>query len=210
MKQVFIGMVLAAVLASVSVARAELVYVVEITDLQKAVSHDIKTAAELKELKKSIEDEARVFPKALEQVKKEWEAAEKPAPAAPGEKPAPGAKPDKPVPPTPFPSGMLAPRKCQEKGSFTDRDKAQKKMDQLETAAADVIAKEAKKNQGKQPTEAEKSRQAHAAERAAAAAKAVTALQTKIDELLKNPAGAGGAAAAPAPAAAAAPVAAPQ
>ena len=104
MKQVFIGMVLAAVLASVSVARAELVYVVEITDLQKAVSHDIKTAAELKELKKSIEDEARVFPKALEQVKKEWEAAEKPAPAAPGEKPAPGAKPDKPVPPTPFPS----------------------------------------------------------------------------------------------------------
>jgi len=192
MKQMLVRMALVAGLAGVGAARAEQVYVVEITDLQKKISREIKTSAELKELKKTIDDEARVFPKALELTKKEWETVDK---GAPVEKPKPGEKIEKPLPPTPFPSSMLSPRKCQEKGGFTDRDKAQKRLDQLETAEADALAKDAKKKQGGgQMTDVEKNRQARAADRAAAAARAATALQAKIDDLLKNPPGAGGAA----------------
>ena len=189
-----------AVLACAGMARAEMVYVVETTDLQKKSTLEIKTGAELKELKKTIDAEARVFPKAFELVKKEWEAGDKGAP--PAEKPKPGEKIERPPPPAPFPGNMLAPRKCQEKGSFTDRDKAAKRQQQLEDSAMEAITKEAKKKQGQQLTDKEKAKLARDNERQLAADRAATTLQAKIDDLIKNPPGAGGAATNAAPAAA--------
>ncbi len=205
MKQAFKWMMLAAVLAGVGAARAEMVYLVEITDLQKKVTREIKTSAELKELKKTMDAEARVFPKALDLTKKEWEAVDK---GAPVEKPKPGEKIERPLPATPFPSGMLAPRKLQTKGDFSDRDKAQKRLEQLENAEMDLLSKDAKRNQGRQLTDKDKIKLAREADRAAAADRAAVSLQTRIDELIKNPAGAAapaaaGAAAVAAPAAAA-------
>ena len=98
MKQVFLWMVVAASLAGANLARAETLYVVEISDVEKKVSREIKTSAELKDLKKTIEDEKRLFPKALELAKKEWDttADKGAAPAAAGANPVAGAKPPPP------------------------------------------------------------------------------------------------------------------
>lgn len=201
MKQALMRMVLVAGLAGVGVAKAEMVTVVEITDLQKKVTREIKTSAELAELKKTIDAEARVFPKAQELAKKEWETADKGAP--PAEKPKPGEKVAPPTPTQPFPSGMLSPRKYAEKGSFSDRDKAQKKLEQLDKADEAVLEKAAAKNKGKQLSAAEKTRQAHENERAQAADRAALAVQAKIDDLIKNPPGSAAATSNAAPAAAA-------
>jgi hypothetical protein len=189
MKQMLWRMVLVAALTGVGLARAEIVYLVEVSDLQKKVTREIMTGAELKDLKKTIDAETRVFAKAVELAKKEWEAAEK------GEKPAPGEKVEKLPPATPFPNGTLSARRCQEKGSFTDHEKAQKRLDQIDTAEADLLAKQAKRIAG-QP----KAKNARELERAAVIGRAAMAVQDKIDELIKNPAAA---AAKPAEAAAA-------
>ncbi len=179
MKQMLWRMVLVAALTGVGMARAELVYLVEVADLQKKVTREILTSTEMKELKKTIDAETRVFAKAVELAKKEWDAAEK------GEKPAPGEKVEKQPPATPFPSGTLSARRFQEKGSFTDRDKAQKRLDQIETAEADLLAKQAKRNAGQA-----KAKNMREFERAAAIDRAAMAVQEKMDELIKNPAGA--------------------
>jgi hypothetical protein len=194
-----------AALASVGVVRAEMVNVVEISDLQKKITYEVKTAQEFRELKKQYDAEQRVFQKALDLTKKEWEQGDKGAP--PAEKPKPGEKIERPPPPPPFPSGMLAARRCTDKGFFSDRDKAQKRVEQLDTAAMDAITKAAERNKGK-TSDKDKKKQALENERALAADRAATALDAKIQELLKSPAGAApaapaaGGAAAPAPAAA--------
>lgn len=220
MKQMFIRMALVTVLAGVGVAKAgEDISVVEIVDLQKKSTFEIKTAQEFKDLKKTIDAEARVFPKALELAKKEWDAANKPAPAvpaaaatpaAPGTPAAkpPAAKPPKPAPPTPFPSG-LQPRKYSEKGSFSNHDLAQKKKDQLDKTEADILKKETDKSLKLSAKEKVK-----ADDHAAAVARAVTLVEAKIGDLIKNLPGTGGASpsATPetAPPAAAQPAAAPE
>ena len=183
MKQMLTRMMVVAVLAYVGVAKAESVTLVEITDLQKKTTYEIKTSQEFKELKKTLDAEAHVFPKALELTKKEWETSDKGAP--PAEKPKPGEKVEKPAAQQPFPASMLSFRKCAEKGNFADREKAQKRLDQMESSAADVILEKAKKNMGKVPTPADKLKAAREAERDKAADKAAVALQAKIDELVK-------------------------
>ncbi len=189
MRQMLWRMVLVAALTAVGMARAEIVYLVEVSDLQKKATREIMTSAEMKELKKTIDAETRVFAKAVELAKKDWDAAEK------GEKPAPGEKVEKQPAATPFPNGTLSARRCQEKGSFTDREKAQKRLDQIDTAEADLLAKQAKRNVG-QP----KAKNVRELERAAVIDRAAMAVQEKIDELIKNPAGAAKPAEAAAPA----------
>ena len=195
MKNMFQRLIMGLVVAGTVAVRAESVNVVEVYDLQRKVTREIMATAEMRELKKTIEAEARVYPKALELTKKEWDAAEKPAPAAPG------AKAEKGVAPTPFPASMLSPRKFVDKGSFTDKDKAQKKLDQLEKVDADLFEKEAKEKKAKQQLEASnpasKKKSAGMDDHGAAAGRAATALQAKIDELVKSqPSGSTNAAAA--------------
>lgn len=191
MKQTLMRMVLLVALAGVGMAKAEMTYIVEVTDLLKQNTHQVLSSAELKDLKKTISAEARVFAKAMELSKKEWDAAEK---GEPLEKPKPGEKVEKPVfiAPTPFPGSMISPRKYREVGSFTDADKAQKKMTQIMDAEAKQMEKDAKKN----PNKAKPS--THETERMLAAQRAVLAVQEKIDALIKNPAAANAPAAAPA------------
>ncbi|MEI6211557.1 MAG: hypothetical protein WCR06_08010 [bacterium] len=194
MNRTLMRMVLLVAMTGAGVAKAEMAYIVEVTDFLKQNSRQAMTTAELKELKKTISAESRVFAKAMELSKKEWDAAEKGEPA---EKPKPGEKVEKPVmlAPTPFPASMISPRKYREMGSFTDSEKAQKKLAQIEEAEANQVAKEAKKNPNK-------AKAPHDTERMLAAQRAVLTVQEKIDALIKNPAAANAPAAEPAPAAA--------
>jgi hypothetical protein len=168
-------MVLVAVLAGAGMVRAEMSYIVEVTDLQKTVTRQVMTAAELKELKKTIEAEARLFPKAVELVKKSWDEAEK------ASKPGPG---EKAVPSMPFPSGTFSPRRCQEKGNFTKQEEAQKRLEQMDAAESDLAARKAKR------AGANSVKNTKIQEREAVVLRAALAVQEKIDELVKNPAGA--------------------
>lgn len=204
MKQALMRMVLVAGLAGVGVAKAEMAYVVEISDVSKKVTREIKTSAELSELKKTIDAEARVFPKALELTKKEWETADKGAP--PAEKPKAGEKVAPPAPAQPFPSNMLAARKYSVKGPF-DQVKAQKMLEQLGKSDADAIEKAAAKAKALKPTDKDKAKMARDADRAQAADKAALAVQAKIDDLIRNPPGSAAASSNAAPAADAAPAA---
>ena len=157
---------------------AEMVYVVETTDFQKKASFAIMNAADKRALQKQIDAEARVFPKAMEQIRKEWDVKDPSAPPPPP--PKPGEKREKPLATPPFPSGMLAPRKLEVKGEFTDQKKADKKREQCETRAFDNESKEQKRKQAAKDTK-ERDREL-AAERAAGM------LESKIAELIKNPA----------------------
>ncbi|MFZ4394453.1 MAG: hypothetical protein ACOYOU_02370 [Kiritimatiellia bacterium] len=194
MNRTLMRMVLLVAMTGAGVAKAEMAYIVEVTDFLKQNTRQAMTTAELKELKKTIFAESRVFAKAMELAKKEWDAAEKGEPA---EKPKPGEKVEKPVmlAPTPFPASMISPRKYREMGTFTDTEKAQRKLAQIEEAEANQAAKDAKKNPNKAKT-------AHDTERMLAAQRAVLTVQEKIDTLIKNPAAANAPAAEKAPAAA--------
>jgi len=144
-------------LIGAGVARAETFTVVEITDVQKKVTQEVKSAQELADLKKAIEAEAKVFQNAVEAVRKEWAAA---ASAAAAIKPKPGEKPAPPSPPFP---GNLSPRKCMEKGNFPEKEKAQKSLEQLSKTAATAKPQQLSE----------------------AFTKAASAVQAKIDELVK-------------------------
>jgi hypothetical protein len=174
MRQSLRGMVLAAALAGAGLARGEMSFIVEVYDLQKTVTRQVMTSAEVKELKKTLAAEARVFAKAVELAKKDWDAAAKPAPG------------EKAVPYTPFPMGALQARRCQEKGSYTKPEDAQKRVEQMDTAEADAEAKKAKRNTGS----AGKGKDTRDLERSAVISRAAIAVQEKIDELIQNPAGA--------------------
>jgi len=182
MNQSVVRIVLATVLAGAGLARAaDQFTVVEVSDVQRKIIREIKTPAELATLKKAIDAEANVFPKALEQARKDWEDAEKGSAAA------------KPHALTPFPGGLVA-RKCTEKGTFADKAKAQKYIDQLNASDAANLAAEAKKKTAVKLTDAEKAKQTHETEHLAAVAKAASAVQSRIAELLKGTAAAEGAA----------------
>ena len=173
MKFTVVKIALVLVLAGVGMTKAsEQFTVVEITDVQRKPTRDIKTAADLATLKKSLDAEAVVFPKALELARKEWEATA----ASAGGSGAPH--------PTPFPGGLV-PRKLVEKGNFPDQAKAKKYIEQLDASDATAQANEAKKKAAAKPTDADKARQAHENDHAAALARAAAAVQAKIIELLK-------------------------
>lgn len=201
MKHAMMQTVFALTLAYAGAVKAEMVNVVEITDLQKKATYEVMSSSELKTLQKTIEAEKNVFPKALELVRKDWETADK----TPVEKPAAGAKPaekEKPAALLPFPTGMLAPRKAVVKGEFSDAQKAAKQRDKLDNAQIEAPVKEPKKGgtgKGGTLTEKDKQKMAREHDRELAADRAATMLQSKIDELIKNAAAAAsGAAAAPA------------
>lgn len=182
----------AVVLVAFSIQAAEMVCVVEITDFTKKPSFEIMSSAEAKALQKTIEAEKRVFPKALEEVRKEWNASEKPATGALA------VKGEKPPPPIPFPTGAVGPREIRVRAEALDRQKADKRISQLEDNLGNG-AHSARKVM----TAADKQKQAREAlreaERSAMAERAAGMLQAKVDELMKMNA-AGGAAAAAAPA----------
>lgn len=193
MKNPLSKMAVFAALTCAVTARAEMVHVVEVTDTARQPTYQIVSDAEMKALKQTLDSEARVFPKALEVVKKEWDAAEKTTPPPLAAKPAAGAAAAAPVVksgPRPFPAGSLAMRKMDDKG-FMGRAQAEKKVQALEDSLVAALDKSTTKgNSTTKKTEAQKKaealRKTRDAERDAAAKEAAIKLQAKIDDLVKE------------------------
>jgi len=173
MKRMLSRGALVAGLAFAGAVRAELTYLVEVTDLQRKSTYQLMNAQDFRTLRKTIDSEARVYQKALELVRKDWDAAEKGMTAAP----APGVKVERPATVS-FPGGSLSARKIMEKGSFTEQKKAEQRQRQLEDAQADIDKKEATRNKGQKVDKAK-------SDRLAAESRAAMMLQAKIDELVK-------------------------
>lgn len=123
MKMCPFAMAVVTVLTLALSALAESVYIVKITDIRKNDAWEIMTREEVAKLKKDIQDEARVFPAALADAKKDWDADELLKKSA-------------------FPGGGLGPRKATEQGPL-NRDQAEKKKTALEERQADSTLKDA-------------------------------------------------------------------
>lgn len=178
MKRMLSRWVLVAGLSLVGAARAELVYLVEVSDIQRKNTYQTMSQQEFRTLKKTVDAESRVFQKALEQARKDWDSAEKGPAPVPGVKAVPAVAPAAPIP---FPGGSLSTRKVIEKASFTDAKKAEQRQRQLEDAQRDIESKEIERLKNSKNVKADKARREHQA----AADRAALIVQTKIDELVK-------------------------
>lgn len=117
-------------------AGAEMVSVVQITDMQGQVGFEVKTRDEFSALLKEIKEETTAYAPIAAECKKEWEAN----------------KDNK----LPFQGNRIKPRSAKKVGAdFNDREKADKKRAQLEERASDKqieeMDKEAKKSKGAKP-----------------------------------------------------------
>jgi len=123
----FLGGCLAAMLALVGVsgARAEMVAIVAVSDMNDVTEYRIVTSADKKALDKEIADEAKVFPAALAEAKKEW-----------------ATNKDNP----PFPGNAVSARKISMKGSMMERSLAEKKKEKLDERLVEQLDKEKEKN----------------------------------------------------------------
>ncbi len=194
MKKALFHLTILAALIVTGMAQAEMVYVATLSDVRKEETFQVMNKDELKALKQTVDAEAKVFTKALEATKTEWEKAEKAVPVAPAAAKAPAAKGAAAAPavrtgPRAFPSGMLAPRKVTEGGPF-ERAQADKKVQSMQDAQVNALSKSTKTDTSKvKKTDAEKKREeqrkARELEQTAAAQDAALKLQAKIDELVK-------------------------
>lgn len=155
-------------------ARAEMLYVVKISDFAKNVEYKTMTGAEKSALQKQIADETRVFPKVLQQLEKEW-------------------KEDELSKDEPFPKTKLSPRKMMASGPF-DAKQAQKKVEALEEREMDDAfdtgsSKKKERSMTEKQREKAKAREAKEAAKEAAAAQLAKKLAERIDAAL-NPAAA--------------------
>ena len=119
-------------------ARAEMVSIVQITDMQGQVGYEVQTREEFTALLKAIKEETAVFGPAAADSKKEWDSNK-------------GNK-------LPFQGNRIKVRSAKKVGAdFTDREKADKKRAQIEDRAStkqvEEIAKEEKKNKQAKPKE---------------------------------------------------------
>jgi hypothetical protein len=119
------------------VVRAEMVSVVQITDMHGQVGYEVMNREEFNKLLKEIKEETAVFAAAAADSKKEWEAN----------------KDNK----LPFQGNRIKPRVAKKVVELPSRDKADKKKSQLEDRASnkqiEEIAKEEKKVKQSKPKE---------------------------------------------------------
>ena len=121
-----------------SVARAEMVSVVQITDMRGQTAFEVMNREEYAALQKAIKEEVAVYQAAAADAKKEWDAN----------------KENK----LPFQGNRIKPRTAKKIGAdFNDRDKADKRKTVLEERAGEKqleeMEKEGKKKKGKEPSE---------------------------------------------------------
>jgi hypothetical protein len=93
--------------------KGEVLTLVEIQDSAKEISYKLLNPAEVKQLQNELKIEAKFKPKILATAEKEWKSD------------ADRAK-------KPFPKSAIADRKVTSKGTFTDREKGEKKVTDLE------------------------------------------------------------------------------
>ena len=119
-----------ALMGLAAAVRAEMVSVVQITDMRGQVGYEVMTREEFAALLKEVKEETAAFAPAAAECKKEWESN--------GENKLP------------FQGNRIKPRSAKKVGAdFNDREKADKKKAQLEERASDKqieeMDKEAKK-----------------------------------------------------------------
>jgi hypothetical protein len=117
---------------------AETLSIVQITDMQGQVGYEVQTREEFAALLKEIKEETAAFGPAAAECKKDWDAN----------------KDNK----LPFQGNRIKVRSAKKLGAdFTDREKADKKLSQIEERASDKqieeLAKEEKKNKQAKPKE---------------------------------------------------------
>ena len=124
------ALVAMALLGLVGVVRAEMVSVVQITDMRGQVEYKVMTRDEFNAVQKEIKDETAVFAPAVLDCKKEWEAN----------------KDNK----LPFQGNRVKPRSAKKVSpDINDREKADKKKSQLEERASDKQIEELDKAEKK-------------------------------------------------------------
>ena len=155
--------VLVALMGLTGMVRAESVSIVQITDMRGQSEFEIETHDQYTNLVKQVKDEVTVFPSAVAECKKEWEAN----------------KDNK----LPFQGNRVKPRSVKKVGAdFTDRAKAEKKLEQL--GKRSDKPKDDKKSKSAKPKEEEVKKEE---ERAKAFDTAFEMITTKMGEKLKRP-----------------------
>ncbi|HQA39298.1 MAG TPA: hypothetical protein PLW27_10350 [Kiritimatiellia bacterium] len=124
-----------AMCVAAGVARAEMVSVVQITDMRGLTAFEVMSREEYAAIQKEIKEEMAVYQAAAADAKKEWDAN----------------KENK----LPFQGNRIKPRSVKKVGAdFSDREKADKRKAQLEERAAEKqleeMEKESKKKKGKE------------------------------------------------------------
>ena len=163
--------------ACVQAAPATETYVlVKTTDFQREPKSEVMSAAEFKELDKTIQNEAKYFQAALSAAQKEWMADEMNKRTA-------------------FPSGKISARKIVGMPDrFPNRDKADAALTAMEERQAKKDARELDRTRGAPQKSKEKLKEEQ--DKEAAVARAVELLQTKLGDLMsgaKTPAAEAGA-----------------
>lgn len=123
------NIVMALAILTACLVRAQMVYVVQITDMAKNDVYQVMTREEVSELKGKIAAEARAFPGVLAELRKEWNENEL----------TKGSY---------FPAAKLAPRKMREQGPFA-REQAEKRVEKANERIDDANYKAAKTAAGR-------------------------------------------------------------
>jgi len=132
------SLVAVALMGLVGAVRAEMVSVVQITDMQGQIGYQVMTRDEFATLTKELKEESVAFAPAVAEAKKEWEANK-----------------DNKIP---FQGARIKPRSARKAApDISGRDKADKKKAQLEDRASnkqiEELAKEEKKAKQSKPKE---------------------------------------------------------
>jgi len=149
----------------------EKILLVKMSDRVKETSYKLMSPVEFKALQNEIKNESRFHAKAMTLAKKAWKA-------------------DKEVGRKPFPKASISVRKAVSAGTYSDMEKASKKLDHYEDRAYDKAEEEAEKekkkakNKSEEQLEREKEK-AEAKEKLCE--KAHELFETKLKELMNPP-----------------------
>jgi hypothetical protein len=159
------GMVCAVAGLLVGAARAETVSLVQTTDMRGQSEYSILSREEYAALQKELLEEAKVYPAAAAEAKKEWDAD----------------KANK----LPFQGNRVKPRSAKKVGAdFPDREKAEKRKTLLEERASEKQSEEADKSKKNKVSEEDEAKEAA---RAKAFDDAFSAIAKKMGDKLGHP-----------------------
>lgn len=161
----WLGVALCVVVGAV---RAEMVSVVQITDMRGQVAFEVMNREEYAAIQKEIREEAAVYQAAAADAKKEWDAN----------------KENK----LPFQGNRIKPRSAKKMGAdFNDRDKAEKRKSVLEERAAQRQLNEMEKESQKKGKDLSESAIAKEEARVKAYEDAFTMISKRMGEKLGRP-----------------------
>jgi hypothetical protein len=158
----------------VGAAQAETVSIVQITDLSGKSDYQVVAREEYAALLKEIAEEAKVYPAAAAEAKKDWDTAQKDKDAKERQ---------------PFQGNRVKPRSVKKSGAdFSDREKADKKLEQIKERASEKELEELDKaEKTRKAKKADPDDEAKEAARVKAFEDAVAAVSKKMGDKLGRP-----------------------